>query len=113
MIRRHLPTVNWKVYFNDNENPRAKKFLETRGYELFTQIGANIVRAKRASKTEVIFLAHPNAFSIVSVPEKEYTEFLNFALKWFQDKEQYEYCTKVVNWKNKLKQLELKATNLL
>lgn len=113
MIRRHLPTVNWKVYFNDKENPRAKKFLEMRGYELFTQIGANIVRAKKANKSEVVFLAHPNAFSIVSVPENEYTDFLNFALKWFQDKEQYEDCSKVVNWKNKLKQLESKVTNLL
>lgn len=113
IMKKALPTVNWKLYFNNKENPRAKRFLENRGYELFTQIGANIVRAKKGNKKEVVFLPHPNAFSIISVPETEFTEFLNFALKWFQDKEQYENCSKVVVWKNKIKQIEFKRIGSL
>lgn len=106
MKERHLPTVNWKLYFDKNDNPRAKKFLETRGFDLFNQIGHTIVKAKKAHKREVIFLAHPNALSLVSIPENEYDDFLNIALEWFQANENYEECSKVVRWKKRLKEID-------
>tara|TARA_B100000925_G_scaffold287065_1_gene265748 strand:- start:1405 stop:1767 length:363 start_codon:yes stop_codon:yes gene_type:complete len=112
IYKQPLPSVNWKVYFNQNENPRAKRFLESRGHNLFTQVGSNIVKAKKANKKEVVFLAHPNAFSIVSIPEKEYTQFLNFALEWFKKREQYETCSDIVRWKRKITELD-KVRSLL
>ena len=98
-MKKHLATVNWKTYFDTDNNPRAKRYLESRGYDVFKQVGANIVRAKKAKKREIIFLAHPNAMSLVSIPESEYDEFLTKALEWFKLHENYEECAQVLDWR--------------
>ena len=51
-MKKHLATVNWKTYFDTDNNPRAKRYLESRGYDVFKQVGGNIVRAKKAKKRE-------------------------------------------------------------
>ena len=44
----------------------------------------------------MVFLIHPNV-GVIRIPKKEFGEFLNISLSWFEKNEDYEKC-KEIQW---------------
>jgi hypothetical protein len=99
MKSRAFTTIDWRKYLDPNENPRVKRFLDTRGFEVMNQISQNIHKGGTLGWDEVAILVHPNAAAISLVPETEYIEALDHCKNWFQEKEEYEICAQIVKYK--------------
>lgn len=95
---KSFSTVNWKKYLDVETNPRALTFLESRGNDVLWQISSEINRAMMTpGQDEVVFLIHPNVGAVIRIPKKEFGEFLNISLSWFEKNEDYEKC-KEIQW---------------
>lgn len=95
---KSFSTVNWKKYLDVETNPRALTFLESRGNDVLWQISSEINRAMMTpGQHEVVFLIHPNVGAVIRIPKKEFGEFLNISLSWFEKNEDYEKC-KEIQW---------------
>jgi hypothetical protein len=111
MKSRAFTTIDWRKYLDPNENPRVKRFLDTRGFEVMNQISQNIHKGGTLGWDEVAILVHPNAAAISLVPETEYIEALDHCLEWFKNNEEYEMCAKMVNYKNDILNRKAKIKN--
>ena len=58
-------TVSWKRYLLKTESPRVKKFLESRGNEVFYQVCKAIDNATLTGLNEIVLLIHPNMKNII------------------------------------------------
>lgn len=99
MKRRTFTTIDWRRYLQANSDKRVEKFLEARGFEVMNQVSQNIHNAGLKGWDEVAILVHPNASAISLVPKEDYIEALDHCLEWFKDKEEYEMCAKIVQYK--------------
>jgi hypothetical protein len=63
------------------------------------QVSTNIYRAAKKGLSEVAILVHPNASAISIVPKSDFIEALDHCKNWFQEKEEYEICAKIVKYK--------------
>ena len=50
---------------------------------------------KRDTKSELVMLIHPNLSHAITIPQKDYIEVINLALKHFTKDENYEKCIKI------------------
>jgi len=87
--------VSWKKYLIEEYHPRVKRFLESRGDEVFAQLSLAIARAIQQNKHEITLLVHPNVNNVIVIKKNEYNEVLNLSLKWFVKKEDYVSCHKI------------------
>lgn len=101
---RAVSTVDWRKYLDVNVNPRAKTFLESRGADVLWQIASNIDNSITGTKStkRLIMSVHPNAPSAILINFEDYKDVLELCLNWFEKKEQYEVCQKILNIKNRL-----------
>jgi hypothetical protein len=111
MKQRAFTTIDWRKYLDPNENPRVKRFLDARGFEVMNQISQNIHKGGTLGWEEVAILVHPNAAAISLVPENEYIEALDHCLEWFKDNEEYEMCAKMVKYKTDILNRKNKIKN--
>jgi len=105
MKSKVVNTIHWKRYLDVNENPRVKKFLDSRGDDVLWQLGSNIKRANKFNKPELNMLIHENAPYAIKIEKQDYKEVMQLCLDWFEKKEEYEKCSEVFSW---LKGLEIK-----
>jgi hypothetical protein len=89
-----LATTSWRNYLLPR-NQRVTNFLKSRGSDVFWQICQNIHEAYRDKKSELMMLIHPNLSHAILIPEKDYIEVINLALKHFTEDENYEKCIKI------------------
>lgn len=99
MKTRTMSTVSWERYLiDDGSNPRIKKFLESKGNDIFNQIAQNVHKAYIRKNKNVVFVIHPHISNAIVINESEYLKFLNVALEWFTRKENYEQCAIVKSY---------------
>ena len=99
MRKRVVSTVSWEKYLvDDGSNPRIKRFLESRGSDIFNQLAQNIHKAYNRKKKHIIFIVHPHINNAVIIKDTEYLRFLKVALDWFEKKENYKECAKIKSW---------------
>ncbi len=87
--------VSWRKYLVEEYHPRVKRFLESRGDEVFGQISHAIAIAIQENNPDISLLVHPNVNNIIVIKKHEYDEELNLSLKWFIKKEDYISCHKI------------------
>lgn len=104
MRERAISTVDWKKYLDFNKNPRAKTFLKSRGDDVLWQIASNIDNSITGSKpgNRLIMSIHPNAPAAILINSNDYSDVLDLCIKWFESREKYEVCKKVLDIKNKI-----------
>jgi hypothetical protein len=90
------PTVGWRTYLDPTKNKRVRRFIKFNGIEVFTNLYKSIDAALDDGATEILILVHPNVSSIVSIPEKQYTEVLNHCIDFFKSIQGYESCAEIV-----------------
>lgn len=99
MRTRTVSTVSWERYLiDDGSNPRIKKFLESRGSDIFNQISQNVHKAYNRKHKSVVFIIHPHISNAIVIHENEYLKFLNISLEWFAKIEDYEQCAKIKSY---------------
>jgi len=108
-----INTINWRKYLDVNTNPRAKKFLDSRGNDVLWQISQNIQRANRKNKESLVMVVHENAPNAILIEKKDYNDVLDLSLKWFENKEYYERCSGIVEIKNDLKKSARKKKSIV
>lgn len=99
MTRRTFTTIDWRRYLIHSNDKRIERFLETRGFDVMSQVAQNIHKAGLKGTDEVAILVHPNASAISLVPKDDYIEALDNCLDWFKAKEEYEMCATIVQYK--------------
>lgn len=106
-------TVNWKKYLDVNTNPRANRFLESRGDDVLWQIASEINRAVMTPGQEnLIILVHPNAGAVIKIDKSEFGELLQLCLNWFEKREDYSKCAKIQKFiLNQKKSINLSKTS--
>lgn len=102
MTARTYSTVDWRKYLLEDSNPRIKKFLDYRGYDVFNQVCSSINEAVLQGKDKVLMLVHPNAGNVILITKEEFSEVYNIALQWFLKNEQYEMCSTLKSWQDNL-----------
>lgn len=98
-----LQTIHWSKYLDERKNPRVKNFLKHRGDDVMWQVAINVFKSGNGgkyAKDRLVMLVHENAPYAINIPESEYIDVLDLTLKYFQDKEQYEKCAKILEFKN-------------
>lgn len=110
MRQKAFSTINWKKYLDVNTNPRAINFLKSRGNNVLWQISTTIHRAIRKKQDAIVMLVHPNAGAVIRIPRKEYKEFLELSLKWFEKKEDYTKCIEIKKFLSDLENSSHKIT---
>jgi len=104
MERRKLYSkVGWRKYLDPTGRPRVRRFIETNGMVVFNQVVECIQNAAVDKQSEIMVLVHPNVSAIVVIEETDYDEVLTHCLQYFQSKEKYEECSKIVTLKNQIK----------
>jgi len=94
-----ISTVDWRKYLDVNVNPRAKRFLDARGNDVLWQIAQNL---HKNNNSRLVMLVHENAPSGIEIKSKDYNEVFDLCIKYFESKEQYEKCQKILEFKNYL-----------
>lgn len=97
-----LQTIHWSRYLDERKNPRVKNFLKHRGDDVMWQVALNVHKSGKEGKHKkdrVVMLVHENAPYAINIPKNEYIDVLDLALKYFQDKEEYEKCANIVLFK--------------
>jgi hypothetical protein len=104
--------VSWKEYLLPENNPRIKRFLRSKGSNVYTQIIQDIKIALDKDIKEIMMIVHRNAAHIVLINESEFDEILDYALNWFLKLEEYEHCAFIRDLKMRMEEEELiqKAT---
>jgi hypothetical protein len=110
MRQKAFSTINWKKYLDVNTNPRAKNFLKSRGDTVLWQVSTTIHRAIRKKEDAIVMLVHPNAGAVIRIPRKEYQEFLDLSLRWFEIKEDYTKCIEIKKFLSDLEASKRKIT---
>lgn len=100
MKEQTVSTVHWSKYLDESVNPRVKGFLKSRGDDVMWQVSQNIKRAKKRELDRLVIMVHENAPYAIRIPKEEYQEVLDLTLKYFEKKENYELCAKIVEFKN-------------
>jgi|TARA_B110000902_G_scaffold240011_1_gene289140 aconitase A len=95
-----LNTVDWRKYLiEDNDNPRIKKFLESRGNSVFVELTRAVNFANKNGRDKIVLIVHPNAGNAILIKETEYMEVYDIAMKYFEKNENYEACSLVSKYK--------------
>ncbi len=94
--------VNWRTYLDPTNNPRVERFLKKRGDVVLKKIVEHIKKANEDGKESVYVMVHPNVSRITEVKSEEYTEVLEFCIKFFEETENYELCQKILDIKNEI-----------
>ena len=92
-----ISTVDWRKYLDVNVNPRAKRFLDSRGDDVLWQIAQNL---HKNSNSRLVMLVHENAPSGIEIKSTDYNEVFDLCIKYFESKEHYEKCQKILSFKN-------------
>jgi len=92
-----ISTVNWRKYLDVNVNPRAKRFLDSRGDDVLWQIAQNL---HKNNNSRLVMMVHENAPSGIEIKRKDYNEVFDLCIKYFESKEQYERCQQILEFKN-------------
>jgi len=95
-------TVSWKRYLLNDDEPRVKKFLESRGNEVFYQISIAINAAVVSNKDSIVLLIHPNMKNVIRIKKEEFITVLDRANEWFVSKENYEVCSVISGFKKNI-----------
>ena len=109
MRGRTFTTVGWEKYLNPIDNPFVQNFLDKNGNEVFDQIALNINTAILQKKESIAFVVHTNASSVVVIEKKDYEVVLNHCLDWFIKKENYEFCSRIEEFKQNLAKSKTKS----
>jgi len=100
MTPQLLNTVDWRKYLiEDSDNPRIKRFLESRGNQVFTELTRAVNFANKNGRKKIVLIVHPNAGNAILIKEDEYMEVYDIATKFFEKKENYEACSLVSKYK--------------
>jgi hypothetical protein len=97
-----ISTVHWSKYLDETKNPRVKNFLKHRGDDVMWQVALNVHKSGKIgkhTKERLVMLIHENAPYAINIPESEYIDVLDLTLNYFQDKEEYEKCAKILQFK--------------
>lgn len=101
-----ISTIHWSKYLDPTKNPRVKNFLKYRGDDVMWQVALNVHKSGNGgkhSKDKLAMIIHENAPYAISIHSSEYTQVLDLAIKYFQDKEEYEKCAEIVRFKDDVK----------
>ena len=100
MTPQLLNTVDWRKYLiEDSDNPRIKRFLESSGNQVFTELTRAVNFANKNGRKKIVLIVHPNAGNAILIKEDEYMEVYDIATKFFEKKENYEACSLVSKYK--------------
>ena len=102
-----INTIHWSKYLDPTKNPRVKNFLKYRGDDVMWQVALNVHKSGNGgkhSKDRLVMVIHENAPYAILIPSNEYTKVLDLAIKYFQDKEEYEKCADIVKFKQDILQ---------
>lgn len=102
MRTRTFTTVGWEKYLIP-DNPFVRNFLDKNGDEVLWQISQNIHNAILDNKESIAFVVHVNVGSIVVIERKDYLQVLDYCNDWFVEREHYEKCAKIQEFKKSLK----------
>ena len=96
-----LNTVDLRKYLiEDDDNPRIKRFLESRGTSIFTELTRGINSANKNGRNKIVVVVHPNAGNAILIKESEFMEVYDIAIKYFEKNENYEGCSEVSKYKS-------------
>jgi len=107
-----ISTIHWSKYLDETKNPRVKNFLKSRGDDVLWQVALNVHRSGNGGKHDkdrLVMVIHENAPYAINIPRNEYVDVLDLSLKYFEKKEQYEKCAKIVTFKNDI--IKAKSSN--
>jgi hypothetical protein len=100
MTPQLLNTVDWRKYLiEDDDNPRIKRFLESRGNQVFTELTRAVNFANKNGRKKIVLIVHPHAGNAILIKEHEYMEVYNIATKFFEKNENYEACSLISKYK--------------
>ena len=99
-MKRVFNAVHWKRYLDWTRNDRVKRFIESRGNNVFLQIAQNITKAHKDNKKSLTVVVHENAPSAIRISSKDYLEVMDLCLKWFEINEDYETCTLITRYRS-------------
>jgi hypothetical protein len=99
MMARTYTTVEWRKYLIEAGNPRIKKFLDSRGKDVFNQVCSTLNEAVIQNRDKVLMVVHPNSAGAIIIPRDDFEEVYDIALSWFEKKEMYEECALIQKYK--------------
>lgn len=98
MRTRTFTTVGWEKYLVP-DNPFVRNFLQKNGDDVLWQIAQNIHNAILDKKDSIAFVVHVNVGSIVLIEQKDFIQVLDFCNDWFVERELYERCAQIQQYK--------------
>lgn len=110
MLARTYTTVEWRKYLIEAGNPRIKKFLDSRGKDVFNQVCSTINEAVIQNRDKVLMVVHPNSAGAIVIPREDFEEVYEISLAWFEKKEMYEECVLIQKYKSEFKKKTSRRT---
>jgi len=108
MRKRAVSLTNWKRYLDYENNPKLIPFIKSRGNEVFWQISQNVWKYNGRGMSSLTMIIHENAPYAINIPKKEYFEVMNYALRFFEKKEDYKKCQRIIEWLDNMKENDKK-----
>ena len=105
-----ISTVHWSKYLDWENKPHLKRFVESRGNDVFWQVAIHSKKAYLSDKKSLNMIVHENAPAAIRIEFDEYFDVLKLCMKWFLSKEDYEKCHKIQTFINQMLSKKNKTT---
>lgn len=111
MRKRAVSLTNWKRYLDYENNSKLIPFIKSRGNEVFWQICQNVRKYHLSGISSLTMIIHENAPYAINIPRAEYFEVMNYALRFFEKKEDYKKCQSIIEWLDSMEEYNKRKRN--
>lgn len=87
--------LDWKRYLKRNEHPITESFLRSYGTDVYRHAISAIRQSLQNETDEITLFAIKSSMFMSVVTKPDYSEFLNSAMGWLIDCEEYEMCAEI------------------
>lgn len=89
--------LDWKRYLKRNEHPITESFLNSYGIDVYKHSISAIKQSLECDTDEITLFAIKSSIFMSVVKRRDYVEFLESAMNWLIECEEYEMCSEIKN----------------
>lgn len=113
-FERDIKTVHWKDILIKDKNPNIETFMKINGNVFVSELIAIIKNLHKKNKKikdqyknggvslEISVGIHANSNIMIGFSESDFTEILDFCIKFYEKYEMYESCQKILKIKEQI-----------
>lgn len=89
--------LDWKRYLKRNNHPITESFLESYGVDVYKHSISAIRTSLETNTDEITLFAIKSSIFLSVLMKEDYYDFLESALEWLIECEEYEMCSEIKN----------------